>query len=652
MTAALTAKLAAAANAYRAVGQTFNAVRRGVDEVSGALSRVEARQGRGHGGGDTCPRDGDADSAVAALARLVAECVHRDAFARRRAEALLSRAKRLAGGVRRGQSARAISALARDLRVRLDHRESLIVRLTERLAQTRNQRMAHIGDRGCLTSAAAAELFLPPSAACADDDDEIEAGATASAVARLAARRADALVARAREAVSTRLCDARDAEARDERLVARADQAAREAREAAAARSNENLSSRNAERGFADDADLARVAAERDAALALAERERARAARAEEAASEVRSTLALKQDEIDRAQAARDAAAAAAARAERAEAESVSLRARADELEAALRAKDAGLEAHEAAMRDAEERVRAAHAAATAAAEGAARDRGAVETARAATRRAEEALAVSERRVAEGAAEARLARVAMEEMVLERKTHARALALLRGERDGAKAGCAEAEAEKLEAVKELEYLRDATAAAARKHAASLEALRAEAAAVAGDLEDSRRANESLREDAIRTRSGVDDVTRDLVEARAETEKWRFEAQSVSRALAILRGQHEAFVIAAGGAPAPATPLLRRRPSGEDGDDGGDERAGAGGERTERSAGIGTEGDLAAPRRASEGASPAASPAAAASDEVGDDSEYGGEGEGGGGGGGDDGALAPNRLESA
>ena len=272
VTAALTAKLAAAANAYRAVGQTFNAVRRGVDEVSGALSRVEARQGRGHGGGDTCPRDGDADSAVAALARLVAECVHRDAFARRRAEALLSRAKRLAGGVRRGQSARAISALARDLRVRLDHRESLIVRLTERLAQTQNQRMAHIGDRGCLTSAAAAELFLPPSAACADDDDEIEAGATASAVARLAARRADALGARAREAVSTRLCDARDAEARDERLVARADQAAREAREAAAARSNENLSSRNAERGFADDADLARVAAERDAALALAER--------------------------------------------------------------------------------------------------------------------------------------------------------------------------------------------------------------------------------------------------------------------------------------------------------------------------------------------------------------------------------------------
>ena len=94
VTAALTAKLAAAANAYRAVGQTFNAVRRGVDEVSGALSRVEARQGRGHGGGDTCPRDGDADSAVAALARLVAECVHRDAFARRRAEALLVRERR------------------------------------------------------------------------------------------------------------------------------------------------------------------------------------------------------------------------------------------------------------------------------------------------------------------------------------------------------------------------------------------------------------------------------------------------------------------------------------------------------------------------------------------------------------------------------
>ena len=104
MNAALTAKLTAAADTYRAVGQTFNAVRRGVDEVSSTLSRVEARQGRGHGGGDTAGDadadgngngDGDGDPAVAALARLVAECVHRDAFARRRAEALLSRAKRL-----------------------------------------------------------------------------------------------------------------------------------------------------------------------------------------------------------------------------------------------------------------------------------------------------------------------------------------------------------------------------------------------------------------------------------------------------------------------------------------------------------------------------------------------------------------------------
>ena len=43
--AALTAKLTAAADTYRAVGQTFNAVRRGVDEVCSTLSRVEARQG-------------------------------------------------------------------------------------------------------------------------------------------------------------------------------------------------------------------------------------------------------------------------------------------------------------------------------------------------------------------------------------------------------------------------------------------------------------------------------------------------------------------------------------------------------------------------------------------------------------------------------
>jgi len=114
--------------------------------------------------------------------------------------------------------------------------------------------------------------------------------------------------------------------------------------------------------------------AELDAALALAERERERAERAEEATNEVRSTLALKKDEIDRAAAARDAAVAAGARAERAEGESASLRARAAELETALRAKDAGHEAHEAALREAEGRVREARAAATAAAAGAARE--------------------------------------------------------------------------------------------------------------------------------------------------------------------------------------------------------------------------------------------------------------------------------------
>ena len=260
--AALTAKLTAAANAYRAVGQTFNAVRRGVDEVSGALSRVEAHQGRGHGGGDTAKDgDGNGNPAVATLACLVAECVHRDASARRRAEALLSRAKRLAGGIRRGPGSRAAFALARDLRVRLDHRESHIVRLTERLAQTQSRTMARSGVGGCLPSAAAAELFPLPSAV--RTERERASGATDSAIAQLAAHRADVLVARAHEAVVMWLRDARDAEAR-------ADEAARVA-EAEAARSNEDSLFRNASR-FADDADLARVAAERDAALALAER--------------------------------------------------------------------------------------------------------------------------------------------------------------------------------------------------------------------------------------------------------------------------------------------------------------------------------------------------------------------------------------------
>ena len=146
--AALTAKLTAAANTYRAIGHTFNAVRRGVDEVSRTLSRVEARQGRGHGGGDTAgDGDGNGDPAVAALARLVAECVHRDAFARRRAEALLSRAKRLAAKPRRAarSGSRSASALARNLRVRLEHRESHIVRLTERLTH-QSQRRASAAD--------------------------------------------------------------------------------------------------------------------------------------------------------------------------------------------------------------------------------------------------------------------------------------------------------------------------------------------------------------------------------------------------------------------------------------------------------------------------------------------------------------------------
>ena len=67
------------------------------------------------------------------------------------------------------------------------------------------------------------------------------------------------LVARAREALWTRLAEAHDAEAHD----------AAEAR--AEEKASETFFFRDASR-FADDADLARVAAERDAALALAER--------------------------------------------------------------------------------------------------------------------------------------------------------------------------------------------------------------------------------------------------------------------------------------------------------------------------------------------------------------------------------------------
>lgn len=271
MNAALTAKLTAVADTFRAVGQTFNAVRRGVDEVSSTLSRVEARQGRGHGDGDTAgDGDGNGDPAVAALARLVAECVHRDAFARRRAEALLSRAKRLAAKPRRAarSGSRSASALARNLRVRLEHRESHIVRLTERLTH-QSQRRASAAAGGSF-AAAAAELFRPANGPARADDvsaDDVS-GATASAVAQLAAHRADVLAARAREAGLTWLRDARDTEAR----AAAAARAEKQTEKQTASGDFLFRFPFSAEARFADDADLARVAAERDAALALAER--------------------------------------------------------------------------------------------------------------------------------------------------------------------------------------------------------------------------------------------------------------------------------------------------------------------------------------------------------------------------------------------
>ena len=191
--------------------------------------------------------------------------MHRDAFARRRAEALLTRAKRLAAKPRRAarSSSRSASALARDLRVRLAHRESHIVRLTERLAH-QSQRRASAAAGGSF-AAAAAELFRPANGPARADDvsgDDVS-GATASAVAQLAAHRADVLAARAREAGVTWLRDARDTEARAA--------AAARAEKQTAAPSGDFLFLR-AEARFADDADLARVAAERDAALALAER--------------------------------------------------------------------------------------------------------------------------------------------------------------------------------------------------------------------------------------------------------------------------------------------------------------------------------------------------------------------------------------------
>ena len=103
-------------------------------------------------------------------------------------------------------------------------------------------------------------------------------------------------------------------------------------------------------------------------------RARARAAeRAEEATNELRSTLALKKDEIDRAAAARTRR----RRGRGGGAEGVSVTARGSPSRRRRCAADVGHEAHEAALRNVEGRVREARAAATAAVR---------ETARTATR--------------------------------------------------------------------------------------------------------------------------------------------------------------------------------------------------------------------------------------------------------------------------
>lgn len=114
--------------------------------------------------------------------------------------------------------------------------------------------------------------------------------------------------------------------------------------------------------------------------------------------------------------------------------------------------------------------------------------------------------------------------------------------------------------------------------------------------------------EGSRQETSATKAMLDTAEATMVElknavaaATAETDTWRFESESKGQALLILRGQHEAYVIATGGGAAPITPLLRRERRDDDNDgDVGDVNRNENGNRE-----VGT----APPRRVSEGATP-------------------------------------------
>ena len=266
LTASLTAKLSTSAKTFRAIGQTFNAVRRGVEKVSETMATVECR-GNGEEG---------KDPGVEEVARLVGECVHRDAFAKRRANALLGRMKQLAGSFAKERAES--HALVQSLQTQIDGREEYIVHLRDLVAQS-----VSVVSMGVDVAAVLAVSTGPDSNEKSKEKSTLDDSVRGELVARLAAHRADLFLERTKAMVVGRAV--RDSETEAESM-----------RDTRDTNQNLNISERDTNlwtsrfskkaklqkedpiidqsfvTRFADDAALAKLVAERNAANTRADR--------------------------------------------------------------------------------------------------------------------------------------------------------------------------------------------------------------------------------------------------------------------------------------------------------------------------------------------------------------------------------------------
>ena len=281
LTAALTAKLSTSSTTFRAIGQTFNAVRRGVEQVSETMADVECR---GHG--DTTARgddQGTCDPSVEEVARHVNECVHRDALVKRRATALLGRVKSLAATHKRTRDEHETRVAS--LQTKIAAREEHIVHLTDLVTANRGVSVVPMaleasleitgggggGGGGLCDSKQKGEekkenrkRDSPRDAPCPALLDSV------------AAHRADLFLQRTRDMVATRTacytedaaaCDRKEQELNTDPTNFWTSKFSRKKQ-----KQNPFPNPNETQKRFADDADLACLVLERDEARLLAER--------------------------------------------------------------------------------------------------------------------------------------------------------------------------------------------------------------------------------------------------------------------------------------------------------------------------------------------------------------------------------------------